>query len=69
MSILFTSVTKATLDRVSKTITAMESRAVFSHSIRDQIMAQSILREIREKYSPEILLTNVQLELKEEYVE
>lgn len=47
----------------------MESRAVFSHSIRDQIMAQSILREIREKYSPEILLTNVQLELKEEYVE
>ncbi|KAL3976553.1 sarcosine oxidase / L-pipecolate oxidase [Sarotherodon galilaeus] len=54
LSILSTSVTKATLDRVSKSLTAMETQAIFTRSIRDN-MVDSILTEIRQKFPPEIL--------------
>ncbi|XP_063316508.1 uncharacterized protein LOC134615778 [Pelmatolapia mariae] len=54
LSILSTSVTKATLDRVSKSLTAMETQAIFTRSIRDN-MVDSILTEIRQKFPQEIL--------------
>ncbi|CAI5637487.1 unnamed protein product [Oreochromis niloticus] len=53
LSILSTSVTKATLDRVAKSLTA-ETQAIFTRSIRDN-MVDSILTEIRQKFPPEIL--------------
>ncbi|XP_039865992.1 uncharacterized protein LOC120720387 [Simochromis diagramma] len=58
LSILSTSVTKATLDRVSKSLTAMETQAVFTRSIRDD-MVDSILTEIRQKFPEEILSIQV----------
>ncbi|KAL4004482.1 thiosulfate:glutathione sulfurtransferase [Sarotherodon galilaeus] len=54
LSILSTSVTKATLDRVSKSLTAKETQAIFTRSIRDN-MVDSILTEIRKKFPQEIL--------------
>lgn len=57
LSIISFSVTKATLDHVNKTLTAVESQAIFSCSIRDD-MVHSILTKIRDKYPQEILLTN-----------
>ncbi|XP_026046281.1 uncharacterized protein LOC113035148 [Astatotilapia calliptera] len=58
LSILSTSVTKATLDRVSKSLLTTENQAIFSRSIRDD-MVQSILSEVREKYSEKILLSHI----------
>ncbi|XP_039866217.1 uncharacterized protein LOC120720558 [Simochromis diagramma] len=58
LSILSTSVTKATLDRVSRSLTAMETQAVFTRSIRDD-MVDSILTEIRQKFPEEILSIKV----------
>ncbi|XP_026016423.1 uncharacterized protein LOC113017486 [Astatotilapia calliptera] len=58
LSILSTSVTKATLDRVSKSLTAMETQAVFTRSIRDDLV-DSILTEIRQKFPEEILSIQV----------
>ncbi|XP_005942044.1 uncharacterized protein LOC102294219 [Haplochromis burtoni] len=58
LSILSTSVTKATLDRVSRSLTAMETQAIFTRSIRDD-MVNSILTEIRQKFSQEILSIKV----------
>ncbi|CAI5677272.1 unnamed protein product [Oreochromis niloticus] len=57
LSILSTSVTKATLDRVSKSLTA-ETEAIFTRSIRDN-MVDSILTEIRQKFPQEILSIKV----------
>ncbi|XP_063321146.1 uncharacterized protein LOC134619315 [Pelmatolapia mariae] len=57
LSILSTSVTKATLDRVSKSLTVMETQAIFTRSIRDD-MVDSILTEIRQKFPQEILVAN-----------
>ncbi|KAL3973655.1 DNA polymerase epsilon subunit 1 [Sarotherodon galilaeus] len=57
LSILSTSVTKATLDRVSKSLTA-ETQAIFTRSIRDN-MVDSILTEIRQKFPQEILSIKV----------
>ncbi|XP_039470289.1 uncharacterized protein LOC120440876 [Oreochromis aureus] len=54
LSILSTSVTKATLDRVSNSLTAKETQAIFTRSIRDN-MVDSILTEIRKKFPQEIL--------------
>ncbi|XP_030595660.1 proline-rich protein 36-like [Archocentrus centrarchus] len=58
LSVLCTSVTKATLDKVSKTVTTMESQAIFSSSIRDGLV-QTILREIREQMPLDILLNSI----------
>ncbi|XP_026016131.1 uncharacterized protein LOC113017189 [Astatotilapia calliptera] len=58
LSILSTSVTKATLDRVSKSLPTMENQDIFSRSIRGG-MVQSILSEVREKYPEQILLNKI----------
>ncbi|XP_030575347.1 uncharacterized protein LOC115772998 isoform X2 [Archocentrus centrarchus] len=58
LSVLCTSVTKATLDKVCKTLTAPEGHANFSRSIRDT-MVHTILKEIREQHPPDILLNSI----------
>lgn len=57
LSKLSTCVTKATLDQVSNTPRAMESKAIFSRSMRDD-MVQTILAEIREKHPDDTVLNN-----------
>lgn len=57
LSELSTCVTKATLDQLSNTPRAKESKAIFSRSMRDD-MVQTILAEIREKHPDDTVLSN-----------
>lgn len=57
LSELSTCVTKATLDQLSNTPRAQESKAIFSRSVRDD-MVQTILAEIREKHPDDTVLSN-----------